>query len=93
MNQLIPLAMVSSGEVVQVVDVRAGWGFRRRLADMGDVRAGWGFRRRLADMGLTPGVTIRVLNSQMSGPIVINLRGSRLVLGHGVAQKILVKKV
>ncbi|MCK4354391.1 MAG: ferrous iron transport protein A [Dehalococcoidia bacterium] len=77
MNQLIPLAMVSSGEMVQVVDVRAGFGLQRRLADM----------------GLTPGVTIRVLNSQMSGPIVINLRGSRLVLGHGVAQKILVKKV
>jgi len=77
MNQLIPLAMVSSGEVVQVVDVRAGWGFRRRLADM----------------GLTPGVTIRVVNGQMSGPIVINLRGSRLVLGHGVAQKILVRRI
>lgn len=77
MNQLMPLAMVSPGEVVQVVDVRAGWGFRRRLADM----------------GLTPGVTIRVLNSQIPGPIIIDLRGSRLVLGYGMAQRILVKGV
>jgi len=73
----MPLAMVSPGEVVEVVDVRAGWGLRRRLADM----------------GLTPGVVIRVMNSQMPGPIVIDLRGSRLVLGHGMTQRILVRKV
>jgi len=77
MNQLIPLAMVIPGEMVQVVDVRAGWGLRRKLADM----------------GLTPGVIIRVMNSQMPGPIVIDLRGSRLVLGYGMTQKILVKRV
>jgi len=73
----MPLAMVSPGEVVEVVDVRAGWGLRRRLADM----------------GLTPGVVIRVMNSQMPGPIVIDLRGSRLVLGYGMTQRILVRKV
>ena len=77
MNQLMPLALVSPGEVVQVVDVRAGWGLRRRLADM----------------GITPGVVIRVMNSQMPGPIVIDLRGSRRVLGHGMTQRILVRKV
>jgi ferrous iron transport protein A len=73
----MPLAMVSPGEVVQVVDVRAGWGLQRRLADM----------------GLTPGVIIRVMNSQRPGPIIIDLRGSRLVLGYGMTQRILVRKV
>jgi Fe2+ transport system protein FeoA len=68
--------MASPGEVVQVVAVRAGWGLQRRLADM----------------GLLPGVNIRVINSQMPGPVIIDLRGSRLVLGHGVAQKILVMR-
>ena len=77
MTQLIPLAMVSPGEEVQVVNVRAGFGLCRRLADM----------------GLIPGVAIRVLNSQMPGPIIIDLRGSRLILGHGIAQRILVRKV
>jgi len=76
MNQLMPLAMVSPGEVVQVVRVKAGWGLQRRLADM----------------GLTPGVAITVLNRQMPGPIIIDLRGSRLVLGYGMAQKILVRR-
>ncbi len=70
----MPLAMARPGDVVSVVNVRAGWGLQRRLADM----------------GLIPGVKIRVINSQMPGPIIIDLRGSRLVLGHGVAQKITV---
>jgi len=66
--------MVSAGEVVQVVAVRAGWGLQRRLADM----------------GLTPGVQVRVINSQRPGPVVINIRGARLALGHGIAHKIMV---
>ena len=66
--------MVSSGEVVRVVAVRAGWGLQRRLADM----------------GLTPGVQVRVVNSQRPGPVVIDIRGSRLALGYGVAHRIMV---
>ena len=75
-NQDMPLALVCPGETVTVTTVRAGYGLQRRLADM----------------GLTPGVQIRVINSQMPGPVLIDLRGSRLGLGFGVAQKILVKE-
>jgi len=73
-DPVMPLAMISAGEVVRVVDIRAGRGLIRRLTDM----------------GLTPGVNIKIINSQRPGPVVIELRGSRLVLGHGVAQKIMV---
>lgn len=75
-NQGIPLAMVAPGELVTVTEVRGGWGLQRRLADM----------------GLIPGVQIRVMNSQAPGPVLINLRGSRVALGRGIAQKIAVKK-
>jgi len=75
-NQCMPLAMVCPGEEVRVVDIRAGRGLARRLTDM----------------GLTPGTTLRVLSSHMPGPIIIDLRGTRLVLGGGVAQKILVER-
>ena len=74
-SQQMPLAMVRPGEVVT----------------MAGIRAGRGLTRRLADMGLVPGTTLRVINSQMPGPVIIDLRGSRLVLGHGVAQKIMVE--
>ena len=73
-GQGMPLAMAQPGELVTVIGIRAGWGLLRRLADM----------------GLTPGIPIRVINSQMPGPVLINLRGSRVALGRGVAQKVMV---
>lgn len=53
------------------------------------VRAGWGLQRRLADMGMTPGTRIKLVSSR-SGPVVVEVRGSRLALGAGVAHKIMV---
>lgn len=75
-SHYMPLAIARPGEEVTIVDIRAGRGLTRRLADM----------------GLTPETTIRVINSQMPGPILIDLRGSRLVLGYGVAQKVMVER-
>jgi len=60
------------------------------MATIVSVRAGWGLQRRLADMGLTPGVNIRVISGGRRGQVVIDVRGSRLALGQGVANKILV---
>ena len=57
------------------------------------VRAGGGLQRKLADMGLTPGVVIKLVNCQGAGPVLIDLKGSRLALGHGMAMKILVEEV
>lgn len=73
-GQTMPLTMARPGEKIRMVAVRVGWGLTRRLADM----------------GLLPGVIIRVVHSQNSGPVIIDLRGSRLALGRGVAQKIMV---
>jgi ferrous iron transport protein A len=71
---MMPLSMASSGETVEVVAVRAGWGLQRRLADL----------------GLTPGIRVRVVSSGKPGPVVLDVRGSRLALGYGVAHKIMV---
>ena len=71
---MMPLSMVSPSEVVEVVTVRAGWGLQKKLAEM----------------GLNPGVKVKIINSHGAGPVVINVRGSRLALGHGVAHKIMV---
>jgi len=75
-SQFMPLAMVSPGEEVTVVDIRAGRGLTRRLADM----------------GLIPGTPLRIITSHMPGPIIIDLRGSRVILGFGIAQKIMVER-
>lgn len=48
--------------------------------------------KRLADLGLTSGTKIKVIKmAPFSGPIKIEVHGSRLVLGRGLASKILVK--
>ena len=48
--------------------------------------------KRLADLGLTPGTEIRVVGRILfSGPVQIEVSGSKLVLGRGLASKIQVK--
>ena len=48
--------------------------------------------KRLADLGLTPGTKIKVLRkAPFCGPIEIEARGSKLILGRGLSSKILVK--
>jgi ferrous iron transport protein A len=54
------------------------------------VRAGWGLKRRLADMGLVPGARLKIVSSGHPGRVVLELHGSRLALGHGMACKIVV---
>ena len=71
----LPLAMINPSEEVTVAEIRGGRGLVQRLADM----------------GLTTGTTLKVINSQMPGPVLIDLRGSRLALGHGVALKVMVE--
>jgi ferrous iron transport protein A len=71
----IPLSMVESGRNVRLVMVRAGRGLVQRLADMGFV----------------PGVQIRVVSNNAAGPLVVLVKGSRLMLGRGMAHKMLVQ--
>jgi DtxR family Mn-dependent transcriptional regulator len=53
---------------------------------------GWGFEKRLMDMGLTPGTSVTVVKSApFHGPLEILVRGSRLALGRGMAERIFVE--
>jgi ferrous iron transport protein A len=55
------------------------------------VHGGRNLIKRLADLGLNSGTEIRVLRMTLfSGPVQIEACGSRLVLGRGLASKILV---
>jgi Fe2+ transport system protein FeoA len=54
------------------------------------INGGKGIKSRLISLGLTPGVKIKVLNNG-PGPLIISVRDSRLALGYGMANKIMVK--
>jgi len=58
------------------------------------VAAGLGVARRLADMGIVPGTIIRVVRrNALRGPVEVEVRGTRLLLGRGIASKVLVEPV
>ncbi len=62
---------------------------RGETVQLARIEAGRRLARRLAELGLTPGVSIQVLHVN-GGPILIAVRGARLALGKGMAEKILV---
>ncbi len=74
MGKLIPLALVRDEEKATIAQIQAGYGLARRLAELGFV----------------PGTIIRVLSSHFPGPIMVSIKGSRIALGRGIADKILV---
>jgi len=72
---IVPLAMAPEGSLVRIVEIRGGRGIMRRLVDLGFI----------------PGSVVRVLRSFGSGPLLIEVKGSRVALGRGLAMKILVE--
>jgi len=79
---IVPLTMLRDGEAGIVVSIRSGHGGGR----------GCGFERRLMDLGLTPGTKVTVVKSApFHGPLEILVRGSRLALGRGMAERIFVE--
>jgi len=72
---MMPLAMVSPGEEVRLVAIHGGQQIRKRLADL----------------GLNLGMTVRVLQHNGNGPLILAVKDSRLAVGRGMALKILVQ--
>jgi len=70
----MPLSMVRAGEKARLVSVNAGQGLNSRLASM----------------GLVPNVEITVVNNGHPGPFVVNVKGTKMMLGRGMAHKIMV---
>lgn len=55
------------------------------------VLAGAGLTSRLLAMGLVPGTLVDVISNPKGwGPVVLGINGSRMILGKGAAEKILV---
>lgn len=72
---MMPLSMVDIGE--EVVLKAINWGPK--------------MKRRLESLGLTPGIKVGVISNDTNGSFILDVRGSRLVLGNSVTQKIIVE--
>ena len=63
------------------------------LASIFDINGGHRFHQRVETLGIRVGVKVKKLSSQvMHGPIAIKIGNTRIAVGYGMAQKIIVKK-
>ncbi|MBN2049817.1 MAG: ferrous iron transport protein A [Spirochaetales bacterium] len=51
---------------------------------------GTAMKRRLMDLGVFPGQEIAVLQNDGWGPVLVGAEGARVVLGRGMAEKVVV---
>ena len=77
LKKSFPLSMVKTGETVKLVSINAGRGLNSRLASM----------------GLLPNVEITVVSNGHPGPFVISVKDSKMMLGRGIAHKIVVRQL
>jgi Fe2+ transport system protein FeoA len=57
------------------------------------IEGGLRMKQRLADLGLNQGETIRVLHDSGHGALILAVKDSRLAIGRGMANRILVEPV
>lgn len=50
-------------------------------------------REKLMSLGIVPGETIRVRKNDYGGPLIVDVHGSKTVLGLGLANKVTVSPV
>ena len=54
------------------------------------VDAGHKLTMRLKEMGFINGASVRIIKSDINGPIIVSVNGSKYALGRGMAMKILI---
>ncbi|MEM2920986.1 MAG: FeoA family protein [Candidatus Bathyarchaeia archaeon] len=83
MNLELPLTSLRDGESGVITSIKP-----RGSGKYG----GLGLQRRLLEMGLTPGTEVMIIKSSpFGGPLEVQVRGSRLAIGRGVAERIYVR--
>ena len=73
----LPLALVPPGFEVRIVGLHGG----RRLV------------QRLSNLGFTIGGKIKVVHTHNPGPVLVEVKDSRIALGRGCSMKIIVEEV
>lgn len=72
---MMSLAMATENDNLRIVEV---W-------------HGGKFKKKLSEMGIYKDSQIKVIKNDISGPLIVDVKGSRLIIGRGQAQKIMVE--
>jgi len=73
---MVPLGLLQLGDSAEVVEIISG---KQSAA-------------RIEDMGFRAGKTVKVLNNEGRGPLLIKVDESRIAIGRGMAMKIMVRR-
>ena len=76
-ERIVPLSAVAPGQRARLVRIEAG---RHAV-------------HRLSELGLTPGVELEVFHPNGSGPLLLAVRDTRLAIGRGVADRVMVELI
>lgn len=67
--------------------------YENKKATVIDIQGGQRVRQRLGQMGIHPGDVITILRyGALRGPILIEIHGSQVALGRGIASKVIVEE-
>ena len=69
------LAMVGSGKKVLIKEISSGVNLKKRLSDL----------------GIYEGVEVNIVRNDFSGPVIVSVLDSKVILGRGEAHKIMVE--
>jgi len=89
MEIMLPLGLLSPGELGEIIAFRTGNGSSQSNCRCGEAGGKNGFR--LEDMGLRIGKTVEMLSGS-GGPVLLRVNESRIAIGRGLAMKIMVRK-
>jgi len=76
-GSLIPLAFLPVGSEARIIEFRGGRGMMQKMAEM----------------GFTQFTRVRMVSSNSPGPVLVDVKDSRIALGSGIAMKIIVNEV
>lgn len=63
---------------------------RGEKAKVEEINGGDNFSKKMMEMGFCKGMEIQIISNE-NGPLIIGLDGTRIALGRGMAQKIMVQ--
>lgn len=61
-----------------------------KLVKVSSIIGGRGARKKLFDLGIIPGVKVKIVQGSPNYPYILQVGGSRIMLGWGMVQKIFV---
>ena len=86
---MLPLGLLASGEQAEIMEIRERKGCQPCECSIDKHRDE---KCRIEDMGIRIGKSIKMLNNEGRGPLLLKVDESRIAVGRGMAMKILVRR-